>query len=148
MTVCACLLHCRIFKRRHYKKTYNCVRMPTSLCTEYWLGELMLVHFWSACVCFGSLCQFTLLALHVPFDALHVTCGALQAVLDEQLSQLQESSGAHLRMSHMSVIPDALYMVEDKEYAASLPRPAHIPSSSSTVDIIAGTVPGEGSTSH
>ena len=64
-------------------------------------------------------------------------------MLDEQLSQLHESCGAHLRMSHMSVIPDALYMVEDKEYAASLPRPALIPSSSSTVDIIAGTVPGE-----
>jgi len=67
----------------------------------------------------------------------------VQAVLEEQLSESQELGGAHLRLKHMSVIPDALYMVEDKEYAASLPPPAHIPSSSSTVDIIAGTIPGE-----
>ena len=72
-----------------------------------------------------------------------VLCHVVQAVLEEQLSESQELSGAHFRLKHMSVIPDALYMVEDKEYAASLPPPAHIPSSSSTVDIIAGTIPGE-----
>ncbi|XP_063430369.1 BTB/POZ domain-containing protein 7-like [Mytilus trossulus] len=58
-----------------------------------------------------------------------------KAVLEEQMSQDQDQDSGRVRTIQMSSIPDTLYMVEDRQ--------SYIPfsSGSSTVDIVAGTIP-------
>lgn len=52
------------------------------------------------------------------------------------MSQDQDQDSGRVRTIQMSSIPDTLYMVEDRQ--------SYIPfsSGSSTVDIVAGTIPG------
>jgi len=73
--------------------------------------------------------------------------------MKEQSAKAQEpaSSVVQLHVVHMCTKPDALYMLEDKMYAASPPSSSSSVQQllhwsagypSTTVDIIAGTVPG------
>ena len=67
-----------------------------------------------------------------------------QNVLDELLSQGQEAGssggGGKVRTLHLSTIPDTLYMLEEGDATLSEPYSG---SPVSTVDVIAGTIPGE-----
>ena len=60
-------------------------------------------------------------------------------MLEEQLTQDQDHEAGRVRTIQMSSIPDTLYMVEDRQYLQSY-HP--FSSSTSTVDIVAGTIPG------
>lgn len=63
-----------------------------------------------------------------------------QAVLEDMVvSAAQEQDTSSVRMLHMSAIPDTLYMV-DEQHCSSAP---YAVSPVSTVDIIAGTIPGK-----
>jgi hypothetical protein len=63
----------------------------------------------------------------------------MQAVLEDRVvSAAQENEIAGVRTLHMSSIPDTLYMV-DEQHCSSAP---YAVSPVSTVDIIAGTIPG------
>ena len=66
-----------------------------------------------------------------------------QHVLDDLLSQGQEGGGGgggKVRTLHLSTIPDTLYMLEEGDATLSEPYSG---SPVSTVDVIAGTIPGE-----
>ena len=63
-----------------------------------------------------------------------------QAVLEDMVvCAAQEQDTSSVRMLHMSAIPDTLYMV-DEQHCSSAP---YAVSPVSTVDIIAGTIPGK-----
>ena len=70
-----------------------------------------------------------------------------QCVLEERIHEVGDES-VRLRTIHVSGIPDTLYMVEEQVYRGSqaayhhTPQPQHSPSTA-TVDIIAGTIPGQ-----
>lgn len=55
------------------------------------------------------------------------------------MSSSQEQETCRVRMLHISAIPDTLYMV-DEQHCSSAP---YAVSPVSTVDIIAGTIPGQ-----
>ncbi|XP_064602149.1 LOW QUALITY PROTEIN: BTB/POZ domain-containing protein 7-like [Liolophura sinensis] len=66
----------------------------------------------------------------------------MKALLEEQLSQGQESEPSRIRTIHMSSIPDTLYMVDERQCPLSpYPPGNYISTSTATVDIIAGTIP-------
>ncbi len=69
---------------------------------------------------------------------------SLQAMLEEQVCQVQENEVVRLRVVHMSPIPDTLYMVEDKASCGGAPcYPPYLPTAvSSTIDT-SGTILGE-----
>ena len=71
------------------------------------------------------------------------TLSSLQAVLEEMLVLAAagvEPVSLGARSLHMSAIPDALYMVAEERHRSSSP---YATTPISTVDIIAGSIPGE-----
>ena len=79
----------------------------------------------------------------------------LQLILDENISRLDEADNVRLRTMHITGIPDALYMLHEHgspragmllSGATCSPVPAHRMHdgslATSSVDIIAGTIPG------
>jgi len=76
----------------------------------------------------------------------------VKALLKEQTVRGMDNSAVQLRVMHTCAIPDALYMLDDRTCPLQLHQ-QHLAtrqqrhqqqhrSTSSTVDIIAGTIPG------